>query len=137
MECNHISFQAACSLCICFLVEKAHNHKIINNSICFPERMKFFLLKIRKKKDGKCIAFDTVQNYLFGTHQYNPFELNCEVLIIWWHYICLANIEFLSHLSETRIVGFLQSLNETKDENPTRKTCNEYFKSYRWQKWKS
>ena len=38
-------------------------------------------MKIRKK-DGKCIAFDTVEDYLFGTHQYNPFELNCEVLII-------------------------------------------------------
>ena len=34
----------------------------------------------------------------------------------------------------TRIVGFPQSLNERKDENPTRKTYSEYFKSYRWQK---
>ena len=28
----------------------------------------------------------------------------------------------------TRIVGFLQSMNGRKIENPTRKTCSEYFK---------
>ena len=38
------------------------------------------------------------------------------------------------YLIQTRIVGILQSVNERKDGNPTRKTCNEYFKSYRWQK---
>ena len=32
--------------------------------------------------------------------------------------------------SLTRIVGFLQSVNKRKDENPTRKTCSEYFNSY-------
>ena len=31
--------------------------------------------------------------------------------------------------SLTRIVGFLQSVNKRKDENPTRKTCSEYFNS--------
>ena len=36
----------------------------------------------------------------------------------------------------TRIVGVLQSVNGRKDENPTRKTCSEYFKAYKWQKWK-
>ena len=31
---------------------------------------------------------------------------------------------------QTRIVGFFQSVNERKYENPTRKACSEYFKSY-------
>ena len=35
---------------------------------------------------------------------------------------------------QTRIVGFPQSVNGRKDENPTRKTCREYFKAYGWQK---
>ena len=39
--------------------------------------------------------------------------------------------------SQTRIVGFRQSVNERKDENPTRKTCSEYFKAYWWQKLKT
>ena len=36
--------------------------------------------------------------------------------------------------NETRIVGLLQSVDERKDKNPTRKPCGEYFKSYGWQK---
>ena len=31
-------------------------------------------------------------------------------------------------------VGFPQSVNQRKDENPARKTCSEYFKSYREQR---
>ena len=42
---------------------------------------------------------------------------------------------FVNHY--TRIVGFLQSVNGGKDENPTRKTCSEYFKAYGWWKWKT
>ena len=50
-----------------------------------------------------------------------------------WKIVIMPDVQSYMH-RQARIVGFLQSVNQRKDENPTRKTCSEYFKSCGWQK---
>ena len=65
----------------------------------------------------------SINKRLIDLHGYNVQEETIEAIRL-----------VKDYLIQTRIVGFLQSVNKKKDANPTRKTCNEYFKSYRWQK---
>ena len=53
------------------------------------------------------------------------------------HFSKNAPSYMLGNMTYTRKVGFFQSVNGRKDENPTRKTCSEYFKALRVAKMKN